>query len=136
MLYIGCYIFIFTLLLYILSAKLNEQFDDFATKILCNLTWAWLLPISLTLSFGTVAVRTWRIYRLFTNPFHPGRFIGDYYLIAFVFILLLVDIFVAIVWMAIDPQGVEQTSYKVTEGVVMFQVVARVCISQNSFWIF
>ena len=92
--FIGCYLIIFTLFLYMFRSYL--LFDDYTTVFLCNLTWAWLLPISFTLAFGTVAVRTWRLHRIFTHYLNPGRFIADHYLMAFVFILLGVDVLLGI----------------------------------------
>ena len=131
LMYIGCYLFLFTLLLHTIRGL--RKFDSFTTVFLCNLTWAWLLPISFTLTFGTVAVRTWRLYRIFTHYLNPGRFIGDYYLMAFVFILLLIDIGVGTVWMSVDPQTLQYTNYSISNGVAVFQTSVRSCASQNLF---
>lgn len=127
LLYIGCYIAIITILVNTVVG--TERFDDYAIVAVCNLTSAWLLPISFTLTIGTVVVRTWRLYRIFTY-FHPGRFIKDYHLMTFVFILLLVDIIVATVWMISDSIHINRIDYPIQEGVAVFQLTVRMC-SQN-----
>ena len=127
--YCGCYIFAFLLLL--LTAEGLGQFDDTTFKVVCNINWAWLFPISFTLTFGTVAVRTWRLYRIFTHYRKPSRFIGDYYLMTFVLMLLLVDIVVATIWMIADPLRVKYSLYRSLEEVTLFQVRVRQCVNYN-----
>ena len=130
LLYIGCYIFILTLLLF--TIRELSDFTDYTALIVCNLGWAWLLPMSFTLTFGTVAVRTWRLYRIFTHYLNPGRFIGDYYLMAFVLMLLLVDIVIGTVWMAVDPQRIEYFVFTSLRGGAKFQILERNCVSENA----
>ncbi len=130
--FIGMYLFVFTIFTYVL--RNYSLFDDFTTKVLCNLTWGWLLPISFTLTFGAVAVRTWRLYRIFTHYLNPGRFIADHYLMAFVFILLGVDVLLGTLWGAIDPQQVVYRNITVNEGPANFELAAQICISNNPFW--
>ncbi|XP_064384067.1 gamma-aminobutyric acid type B receptor subunit 1-like [Halichondria panicea] len=125
--FIGCYLLILTLFLYIFRRYL--LLDDYTSVFLCNLTWAWLLPISFTLAYGTVAVRTWRLHRIFTHYLNPGRFIADHYLVAFVFILLGVDVLLGTLWMAIDPQQLDTKT--VHQDVSNF--VVRRC-RDNSYW--
>lgn len=71
--------------------------------IFCQLLWTWCLPIGFTLTFCPVAVRTWRIYRIFKHYLNPGSMLSDPILIGAVLIVLLVDIVVAIIWTAADP---------------------------------
>ncbi len=130
--FIGCYLIIFTLFLYMFRSYL--LLDDYTSVFLCNLTWAWLLPISFTLAFGTVAVRTWRLHRIFTHYLNPGRFIADHYLMAFVFILLGVDVLFGTLWMAIDPQQLVVKNVTVYRGVANFEVFVRSCSSNNPYW--
>ncbi|XP_064384448.1 gamma-aminobutyric acid type B receptor subunit 1-like [Halichondria panicea] len=127
--FIGCYLLILTLFLYILRSYL-----EYSTVFLCNLIWAWLLPISFTLTFGTVAVRTWRLHRIFTHYLNPGRFIADHYLMAFVFILLGVDVLLGTLWMAIDPQQLVVRNDTFYRGVAKFEVFVRSCSSNNPYW--
>ncbi|XP_064390016.1 gamma-aminobutyric acid type B receptor subunit 1-like [Halichondria panicea] len=130
--FIGCYLVIFTLLLYIFRRYL--LLDDYTSVFLCNLTWAWLLPISFTLGYGTVAVRTWRLHRIFTHYLNPGRFISDHYLMAFVFILLGVDVLIGTLWVAIDPLQLIVKNVTVYRGVANFEVSVQSCFSNNPYW--
>ena len=127
--FIGCYLIILTLFLYMFRSYL--LLDDYTSVFLCNLTWAWLFPISFTLAYGTVAVRTWRLHRIFTHYLNPGRFIADHYLIAFVFVLLGVDVLLGTLWMAIDPQQLDVKNVTVPQDVTNF--VVRRC-RDNSYW--
>jgi len=65
--------------------------------------WLWFFPAGFTLVFGTLAGRTWRLYRIFTHFTDPGKFISDPVLAVFVLLLLIVDITVSIVWTMTDP---------------------------------
>ena len=132
-LYFGCYIF--ALVLFILTIEGLGQFNDRMFEVVCNINWAWLFPISFTLTFGTVAVRTWRLYRIFTHYRNPSRFVGDVYLMTFVLVLLLVDIVVATIWMIADPLQVKYSFYPSQEKVTKFQVRVRQCVN-NSFEVF
>ncbi len=80
-----------------------------------------------------MAVRTWRLHRIFTHYLNPGRFIADYYLITFVFILLGVDVLFGTLWMAIDPQQLARNNVTVYRDVANFEVVVRSC-SNNPYW--
>ncbi len=133
LMYIGSYMFVFTLLLYITNTG-YQVFNDSVTEFMCNLHWAWLFPFSFTLTFGTVAVRTWRLYRIFTHYLNPGQFISDYYLMVFVFIMLGVDVLLGTLWVAIDPQKVVLNPFTQIEGVVKYDILMRLCESQINPW--
>ena len=135
LLYIGYYLFTITLLLYIANVG-YELFDDEVTVVMCNIQWFWLFPISFTLTFGTVAVRTWRLHRIFTHYLNPGHFIADHYLVAFVFILLGVDVLFGTLWVAIDPQQLVITRFPQIEGVIKYNVLMRLCVNSNQWWSF
>ena len=68
----------------------------------CQFFWAWCLPIGFTLSFGPVAMRTWRVYRIFVHYLNPGPLISDPALICGILLLLLVDVIIAVIWTAVD----------------------------------
>ena len=133
LIFIGTYLFFFTMLIHIL--RNYSLFDDFTTMFFCNMTWGWLLPISFTLTFGTIATRTWRLYRIFTHYLNPGRFIADHYLMVFVFIMLGVDVLLGTLWGAIDPQQVSYKSFPVSEGPANFEIFIRQCASNNIYWV-
>ena len=85
--------------------------------IFCQFLWVWCLPIGFTLSFGPVAMRTWRIYRIFIHRFHPGPLISDPILIMGVLMMLLIDIIIAVLWTTLDKLNTEQI--RKTEGKIV-----------------
>ena len=69
----------------------------------CQVTWAFFFSYGFTLAFGTIAVRTFRLYRIFVHVFKPGgRILSEPALICIVLVLLSVNIIVSIVWTCID----------------------------------
>ena len=97
----GCYISVMAALLYEIHNALPLR--GLAADVACHATVAWLIPIGYTLIFGTIVARTWRLYRIFTHYLDPGSLISNQVLFAFVFILLAIDVIIAIVWTAVDP---------------------------------
>ena len=85
--------------------------------IFCQFLWVWCLPIGFTLSFGPVAMHTWRIYRIFIHRFHPGPLISDPILIMGVLMMLLIDIIIAVFWTTLDRFNTEQI--RKTEGKIL-----------------
>ena len=128
-LYVGCYVLVIFLLVETVG---RLWFDVFPTSFVCNLTTVWMLPIIFTLIFGTVAVRTWRLYRIFTHYLRPSQFIGDYYLMTFVLFLVLVDIVISSVWMAVDPYRMDFLSFPSRRGTAIFQIKISVCVNKYS----
>lgn len=70
---------------------------------ICQVLWTWCLSIGITLTFLPVAMRTWRIYRIFKHYLNPGPLISDPILISVVLAFLVVDLVVAVVWTATSP---------------------------------
>ena len=105
LIYIGCYIFICGTLLYEFYKAIPQVTDKVAGNI-CHSLWSWLLPIGITLIFGTIIARTWRLYQIFTNYLDP-RPVSNSVLCTFVGILLFFDIVIGSLWTAIDPLYVE-----------------------------
>ena len=130
--FIGMYLLLFTMFIHVLQHYF--EFDKFTAVVLCNMTWGWLLPISFTLMFGTVAVRTWRLYRIFTHYLNPGRFIADHYLVVFVFIMVGVDVLLGTLWGTIDPQRVGYQNDTIVQGPKSFKIIARQCSNTNLYW--
>ena len=73
-----------------------------AYPFLCNIR-PWLLSLGYTLAFGALFAKTWRIYRIFKNPWKQNRPLQDHVLIAIVGVLLGIDVLVLILWLTIDP---------------------------------
>ena len=71
--------------------------------VLCS-TVMWCNVFAITLVFGTLCVKTWRIYRIF-GFFRQGRvrYASDGILISFVGLLLLIDLVYLLVWNVISP---------------------------------
>lgn len=104
--YVGVYILlagIFTWTLYSAAAiDVNKR------HYFCHLLWAWCLPVGFTLTFGSIAMRTWRIYRIFKHYLNPGPFISDSFLIGSVAMLLVLDLILGVTWTIVDPFTLRQ----------------------------
>ena len=99
--YIGAYLFAIGSLLYIISRALPLKGSAYG--YFCQFIWAWFFSVGVTAFFAPICARTWRLYRIFTHYLHPGPFISDPVLFSAVFILIAVDVVLAILWTAIDP---------------------------------
>ena len=99
--YIGTYVLVLGAIVY--SLKSIQLLSPEARCGLTMLLWAWFLPIGFTLAFGPVAVRTWRLYRIFIHYKNPGPFISDPMLLMGIGLLLLVDLAVGLTWTVLDP---------------------------------
>ncbi len=99
--FIGIYIILIGLFTWTLNpaALINAEKRHY----FCHFLWAWCLPIGFTLTFGPVAMRTWRIYRIFKHYLNPGPFISDPVLIVAVVVLLVLDLVLGVAWTAVDP---------------------------------
>lgn len=65
----------------------------------------YMIMMGFTLTFGTLFVRAWRIYRIFNNPFIARRKYTDTYLILIVGCLAVIDIFLVTVFVSVDSYG-------------------------------
>ena len=98
--YVGIYFLVigFTLST---SAELFDMKDHSAN--ICQAVWAFFFPYGFTLAFGTAAVRTWRLYRIFNHYLNPGKLISDPALFCIVLLILSFEVVLSIVWTSIDP---------------------------------
>lgn len=128
--FVGLYVLIVATM--VLSASEINDYSTTTNGILCQLLWAWLLPIGFTLVVGTVAVRTWRLYRIFAHYMHPGRFISTTALLTIIHILLFFDITIAIIWTSVDSMQRQLRPFTVENGSVNVQMLYRICISDTS----
>lgn len=104
--------------------------SDESVERFCQVMWPWLLSIGFTLIFGPLIARTWRLYRIFTHFTNPGGvLLSEPALIAFVGLLLVPDLIIAIVWTAIDPFRIEVVEQHNVEGELGQQTIElrRVC---------
>ena len=101
LIFAGCYISVVAALLDEIHYAIRLR--GLAADVVCHMAIAWLIPIGYSLIFGTIAARTWRLYRIFTHYLEPGKFISNWVLFTFVFVLLTIDVVIATVWTAVDP---------------------------------
>lgn len=113
--YIGVYIV--SVGFWIFSLYPAAALDTKWRHYFCQLLWGWCLPLGFILSFGPVAMRTWRVYRIFKHYLNPGPLISNPVLIVGVVALLAPLLIVSIVWTAIDSfQGVVTFDDKASVG--------------------
>ena len=102
--YVGCYCFLLVLLIYTIVESFS--ISSLAITVLCDFI-PWLASIGFSLVFGTVIVKTWRLYRIFFSSTkhkkHVRMLNKDSILAAFVVALVVVDVLLCMVWSAVDP---------------------------------
>ena len=111
--FFGCYVWTAGAVIYIVILKTLSHIDESAYANCCHAVWVWLLPIGCTLTFGTLAVKTWRIYRIFIHFRNPGRLISNRVLIALVFIQLSFDAVIGTLWSILSPTHLYKTEMEV-----------------------
>ena len=103
--YVGVYILLLGIFLWTLNPAAAIRVER--RPIFCILFWTWFMPIGFTLTFCPVAMRTWRIYRIFKHYLNPGKLISDPILIGGVLVLLAVDLIIAVTWTTVDVYVIE-----------------------------
>ena len=102
--YVGCYCVLLALQAYTIVEAFSTS--PLATTVLCNFI-PWLTSIGFSLVFGTVIVKTWRLYRIFLSSTKHKRRVRimnkDSFLAVFVVELVVVDVLLCTVWSAVDP---------------------------------
>ena len=102
--YIGCYLILMATLLYTVTETfpLGMQLKS----ILCN-AFPWSLLIGLTLVFGAVTAKTWRLHNIFkrSHKFRSGynAMMSDTALALLIVILVVIIVCFCTVWLAYDP---------------------------------
>lgn len=100
---IGCVLGFFAIpIMSIENLDINASISPYAYLYICNAR-PWMLSLSLTLSFGSLFAKTFRVFMVFRNPWKKGRPLKDHRLAAMVFSSLVVDIVVLIVWSVAFP---------------------------------
>ena len=133
LIYIGCYVFVCTTLLYEIY-KAVPQLSDKAESHVCHAIWAWFLPISCTLIFGTITARTWRLYQIFSHYLDP-QFVSNQVLFTFVTMLLLLDILIGTMWTIFDPIYVKVTPKTVQSASGYLVVLQRDCTGAQYYFL-
>ena len=127
LIYTGCYVLIFSIVAF--SVEKSALTTSVNKPALCTMQ-IWCLPISLTLIVGSVALKTWRLYRIFIKLKKPGKFMSDYSLIAAVLILVAVDVVLCLSWTVTSPFSVSKREQ--LSGVNEIEVTIE-CQSENYF---
>ena len=115
--YIGCYIILIGTLLYTImeTFNINQQAKD----VLCN-AFPWTLIIGLTLVFGTVLTKAWRLYHIFKsaqkNKKSSKLAIGDRSLITMIVILVSLSAVLCLAWTLYDPLVRKSSTTLAPEG--------------------
>ena len=80
-------------------------FSDLIDSQICMIhnILEFLISFGLTLLFGTICVRTWRMYRIFVHYKNPGPLLSDNHLALAVLITILVDFSIVIPGLITDP---------------------------------
>ena len=124
----GAYFFLIGLIMFLfLRVRMNAAE---VSGPICHTVWVWLFPISLTLILGMVALRTWRLYRIFTHYLNPGKLLSNKALITMLIVLLSIDIIIAVVWTAIDRRELRITTDTIQIDRASELVVIRECRSR------
>ena len=121
--FFGCYLYFLGLLLLALNYH--------AVGIICHTVWAWCFPIAFTIMIGTIAGRTWRLYRIFTHYLHPGPLISNEVLISFISFVVAIDVVFAIVWTVVDPLKLNVQEIPQTDGPVTSLKFSLQCTSDH-----
>ena len=98
----GCYLLLISIFFFI--TKDVFDFDPTTYAVLCNL-YMLCLSMSISLIFGTICAKTWRVYRIFRHfrSERAGGAISDNSLIFFVVLLACVDMVLGVTWISVDP---------------------------------
>lgn len=101
----ACYLWIIGLVIY----TSQETYPVFFARhqvlygVSCSVVY-WCIALALTLVFGTVSAKTWRIYRIFSH-FKQGKvkYVSDKFLVGYVAFLILIDLGILTAWNLINP---------------------------------
>ena len=134
--FLACYIWGVVAIIYTLILKTLGLTDfDFIGNS-CHALLVWLLPIVITLSFGILTAKTWRIYRIFIHFRQPGPLISSKALIMMMLIQLSIDVIIATAWTIVSPLmlvAIEEDSYVNENGDI---IIPRMCIYTNpAVWV-
>ena len=130
--YLGAY-FIFTVMYIYFVQKSFEITSDFMYENLCR---SFLLfgGIGLTLLFGTVLVKTWRLYQIFVHYMNPAKYLSNSSLIVMVLGLTSVDFIICTFWFTIDP--IKRQYNELSTDYILGKVKTQaVCESKSYFFL-
>ena len=101
----GVYVAFTTIYIFILlESRLGPKMPTNLFSFFC-IVRLYLIMLGFTLTFGTLFVRAWRIYRIFNNPFVAKRKYTDTHLMLIVGFLALIDLILVTVFVSADSYG-------------------------------
>ena len=106
----GCYLYLVALLLLVVLYTYSSSLSLVVYPVFCSAI-SWCVPIAFSLIYGTICVKTFRIYHLFMNHTlkrRHGGFLSDATLTVFVMCLVLFDTIVNTIWNVVDPWTQEE----------------------------
>lgn len=94
----------------------------------------FLLSVALTVVLGSVFLKTWRIYRIFSKPQSKGTVTRDEHLLLMLCGLLVVDLIIHVAWLTTDPYQCTRNAYADGFRTELHYSVAAsaTCSAQNS----
>lgn len=132
--FLGCYTLSVVAIVYILIMK-TLPLPNYIVGNACHAFLVWLVPIAITLSFGVLVAKTWRIYRIFVHFRDPGPLISNKALVVMVLIQLSIDIAIGTAWTIVSPitlKNVTEKSYPHERGYI---ILPRQCVFTNTaYW--
>ena len=120
--FVGCYLVIIGALFYTLSETIKVHTTT--QTVLCNIV-LWTSNTGLTLILATVCLKTWRLYYIFKKRDVTkinSVLIKDKILAGMIFLLLLVDIFIGVIWSFNDPLKSKEVTFLQKVGVIVTEI--------------
>ena len=111
----GNYLLLLGLCLHNIIHAFIDKLGHKAIGVICHTTWPWVLSIGSTLVICSLALKTWRLYRIFVHYLNPGKVISDLVLSLFLSILVGIDVIIATIWTATDPITAKVESGTITD---------------------
>ena len=105
MIFSGCYLYLISTVLETLleSSLFTASSNSIIYPLGCS-SVVWCESIALTLIFGTIIVKSWRIFRIFSHSSaNVVNNLNDYQLVLYVCALLIIDIIFNVMWNLINP---------------------------------
>ena len=120
--FLGCCLILVSVIA-LTTQSSSHSLKEPAGIALCN-TYTLCLNFGYTLIFGTILVKSWRLYRIFFRSFEVGEYLSDFMLSLMVMLLLLMDIILCVVWVVAFP--VKETEVDISDT-PLHVILQRTC---------
>ena len=131
--YAGCYLLAIGMLYYASSIGYITEGSE-SGNWHCRISFGLFFPIGLTFIFGSILVRTWRLYRIFVHSFKSGNNLSDDVLIGVICFLPLIDLANFILWVWLDPLEVSTILVDTTVNDDTGMTIETVYVVCDSDW--